>query len=130
MFERTLLRPAAAVAAAAGALGSFVLMLRAGGRAPLFLIAAFVAWVVAPFLALAWAVLVSGRWAPRARAAACWTTIVLAVLSLAVYGRLIPAPRGTAPAFVFVMWPPVSWLVMSVVAFLVRPWAKDPRPPV
>ncbi len=48
----TLLRPAAAFAAAAGALGSFVLMLRAGGRAPLFLIAAFVAWVVAPFAVL------------------------------------------------------------------------------
>ena len=49
MIERTLLRSAAAVAAVAGALGSFVLMLRAGGRAPLYLIAAFVAWVVASF---------------------------------------------------------------------------------
>ena len=124
------LRRVAAFAAAAGALGSFALMLRAGGRAPLYLIAAFVAWVVAPFAALGWAVVVSGRWTPRARAAACLTAIVLAPLSLAVYGRFIPAPRGTAPAFVFVMWPPASWLVMSVIALLVRPWAKDPRPPV
>jgi hypothetical protein len=67
------------------------------------------------------------RPAASACAAACWTTIVLAVLSLAVYGRLIPAPRGTAPAFVFVMWPPASWLVMSVIALLVRPSAKAPH---
>jgi hypothetical protein len=91
----------------------------------LYLIAAFVAWVVAPFVALAWAVVVSARWAPRARMAACWTTIVLAALTLAVYARLIPAPRGTAPAFVFVAWPPASWLVIAAVALLVRPWAKD-----
>ena len=125
----TFVRPAAAVAAAAGALGSFVLMLRAGGRAPLYLIAAFVAWVVAPFVALAWAIVVSARWAPRPRTAACWTTIVLAVLSLAVYARLVPAPRGTAPAFVFVMWPVASWLAIAAVAALVRPWAKDAGPP-
>ena len=124
----TLLRPAAALAAAAGALGSFVLMLRAGGRAPLYLIAAFVAWVVAPFVALGWAVIASRRWAPRPRATACWTTIVLAAVSLAVYARLIPAPRSTAPAFVFVMWPPVSWLVIVAVALIVRPWKKDAGP--
>ena len=128
-MERTFLRPAAALAAAVGALGSFVLMLRAGGRAPLYLIAAFVAWVVAPFAALGWAVVVSGRWAPRARTAIGWTTIVLAVLSLMAYARLIPAPRGTAPAFVFVMWPVASWLAIAAVAALVRPWEKNASPP-
>jgi hypothetical protein len=116
----TLLRPAAAFAAAAGALGSFVLMLRAGGRAPLFLIAAFVAWVVAPFAVLGWAVVAPGRWTPRARAAACWTAIVLAVVSLPAYARLVPMPRGTAPAFVFVMWPVVSWLAIAAVALVTR----------
>jgi len=116
----TFLRPAAAFAAAAGALGSFVLMLRAGGRAPVFLIAAFVVWVVAPFAALGWAVVASARWTPRARAAVCWTTIALAVVSLPVYARLVHMPRGTAPAFAFVMWPVVSWLVMAAAGLLVR----------
>ena len=53
------LRTLALIAAVAGAAGSIALMLRAGRRSPRLLIALFTIWVLSPFVALAWANMVS-----------------------------------------------------------------------
>jgi hypothetical protein len=108
------LRAAALVAVVAGAAGSVGLMLRAGRRTPRFLLVLFVIWVLSPFVALAWAGVVSKRWPVPARVTLYCVALVLALGSLAIYGGLVSPPAGSARAFVFVAVPPISWLLMAI----------------
>ncbi len=109
------LRAVALIAVVAGAGGSVGLMLRAGRRTPWLLLVLFVIWVLSPFVALAWANMVSKRWSVLTRATLYCVTLVLALGSLAIYGGLVSPPAGSAPAFVFVAVPPVSWLLLATV---------------
>jgi len=109
------LRAAALGAVAAGAVGSVGLMLRADQRTPRFLLVLFVFWVLSPFVALAWANVISKRWPVLTQAALYCVTLVITLGSLACYGKLILPPAGSPRAFVFVAVPPVSWLLMTIV---------------
>ena len=109
------LRTVALIAAAAGAAGSIAFMLRAGRRSPRLLIALFTIWVLSPFVALAWANMVSKRWSFVTRATLYCVTLVVTLGSLATYGDLFLRPPGTAAAFFFVAVPPASWLLMTIV---------------
>ena len=110
-----LLRAVALIAAAVGAVGSVGLMLRADERTPRFLLVFFVFWVLSPFVALAWANVVSKRWPALTRAALYVVTLVITLGALACYGKLILPPAGSPRAFVFVAVPPASWLLMAIV---------------
>ena len=111
-----LLRAVALSAVVAGAVGSIGLMLRAGQRTPRFLLVLFTIWVLSPFVALAWANMVSRRWSVLTRATLHVVTLVLTLGSLAIYGGLVDLkPPGSANAFLFVLVPPVSWLFMTMV---------------
>src|SRR5262245_40533195 len=88
------LHVAAWLAVFAAAAGSMVLMFRAGSRAPWLLLAAFVLWVGSPFAGLAWALRAVSRRPAAARAAVDGTAVVVAAASVALYARLIPAPRS------------------------------------
>ncbi len=99
----------------AGALGSLGFMLRAGRRTPRFLLVLFVIWVLSPFVALAWASMVSKRWSILAQTTLYCVTLVLTLGSLAIYGGLVVPPAGSPAAFVFVLVPPVSWVLLTVV---------------
>ena len=108
------LRAVAPIAVVAGAGGSVGLMLRAGRRTPRLLLVLFVFWVLSPFVALAWANVVSKRWSVPIRATLYCVTLILTLGSLAIYGGLVSPPTGSASAFVFVAVPPVSWLIMAI----------------
>jgi hypothetical protein len=110
-----LLRTVARCAVVAGALGSLGFMLRAGRRTPRFLLVLFVIWVLSPFVALAWASMVSKRWSILAQTTLYCVTLVLTLGSLAIYGGLVVPPAGSPAAFVFVLVPPVSWVLLTVV---------------
>lgn len=120
--SRDLLRTAALIAVLAGAVGSFGLMLRAGRTAPPVLLVLFTPWVLSPFVALVWANAVSKRWSDLTRATLYGVMLVVALGSLAVYVADALWPRSAQPAFVFVMVPPLSWLLMagalSITAFI------------
>jgi hypothetical protein len=91
-------------------------MLRAGQRTPRFLLVLFTIWVLSPFVALAWANVVSTLWAVLTRAALYGVTLVITLGSLAIYGDVVVvAPPGSAKAFDFVVVPPGSWLLMAIV---------------
>lgn len=118
-----LLHVAAPIAAVTGALGSVALMLRAGHPPPLLRVL-FAIWVVSPFIGLVLANRASTRWLVPTRATLDSVTLVLTVASLAIYlDRLLRPPASTA-AFVFVVVPLASWLLMATVvpiaAFLSR----------
>ncbi len=110
-----LLRAVALIAVVAGAVGSVGLMLRAGRSTPRLLLVLFVVWVLSPFVALAWANMVSKRWSVLTRATLYCVTLVITLGSLAIYGELVLPPAGSPRAFVFVAVPPGSWLLMTIV---------------
>ena len=113
---RGLLRPAALVAAVAGAGGSVGLTLRAGQWSHSHVAVVLVAlWVLAPLMALMVANIVSKGWPALTQATLHGVTLVLALSSLAVYGEFGMMPSGAPRTFVFVIVPPVSWLLMTTV---------------
>ena len=117
------MRTVARIAMVAGAAGSLALLLRASTHTPRFLLALFVLWVLSPFAMLAWAN-TTKRWSPGTRVTLCWVTLILALGSLPIYAGLIPRPAGTRLAFVFLMVPLASWvlliLALSVAALASR----------
>ena len=125
-----ILRGIALVAVAAGAVGSIGFMLRAG-HPPLFLRVLFAIWVLSPFVALLVAHVVSKRWSIITRATLYSVMLVLTVSSLAIYGNVALGPPRPKPAFVFLVVPLGSWLVMtiavSIAAFIShKRWRSHP----
>jgi hypothetical protein len=111
-----LLHAAALIAVLAGAVGSVCLMLRAGHRNPSrLLLVLFALWVLSPFIALVLANMVSKRWSVLARATLYTVMLVITVGSLAIYGDVALGPPRTKAAFVFVVVPSASWLLIAIV---------------
>ena len=108
-----LLHAAALIAVVAGAVGSVGLMLYAGRHAPWFLVVLFAIWVLSPFITLAAADVVSKRWSVLTRATLHSMMLVVALGSLAAYGADALRPPKAQAAFVFVVVPPASWLLMT-----------------
>ena len=111
-----LLRAAAPIAALAGAVGSIGLMLHAGRRNDSrFLLLLFALWVLSPFIVLVLANVLSKRWTALTRATLYSVTLVLTLSSLAIYGDVALGPPRAKTAFVFVVVPPASWLLIAIV---------------
>jgi hypothetical protein len=91
-------------------------MLHAGHRNPSrLLLVLFALWVLSPFIALVLANMVSKRWSVLTRATLYTVMLVLTVGSLAIYGDVALGPPRTKAAFVFVVVPPASWLLIAIV---------------
>jgi len=112
-----LLRGVGLIVAAIGAIASVALMIRAGARTPRFLLVLFIGWVLAPFVLLLWANATAARWSAATRAMLFCLTLVAAAGSPAIYGELVNIrPRGAANAFPWVIVPPVTVLLIGIVA--------------
>ena len=110
------LRVASLITVLSGAGGSVALTLYAGRHNDsLTLVALFAIWVLSPFVALLFLQAASKGWSFLTRAALDGLMIVLAVCSLAIYGARVVWPPKTHAAFVFVVVPPASWLLISAV---------------
>ncbi len=107
------LQAAARIAVLAGAAGSVGLMLHAGRHAPRLLVVLFTIWVLSPFVAFALANVVSKRWSVLTRATLHGAMLVVTLGSLAVYGADALSPPRAQAAFVFVVVPAASWLLMA-----------------
>ena len=122
----SVLRAAALIALLVGAVGSVGLMLRAGHRNPSrLLLVLFALWVLSPFIALVLANMISKRWSVLTRATLYTVMLILTVGSLAIYGDVALGPPRTKAAFVFVVVPPASWLLIAIVvpiAALISGW--------
>jgi hypothetical protein len=108
------LRAVALIAAVAGAAGSVVFVLRNGQHNPSrILIGIFVAWVLSPFVAFALANVLSKRWSVLTGTTLHVMTLILIVISVAIYGNGVGL-WGSKPAFVFLMVPLASWVLMAI----------------
>jgi hypothetical protein len=114
-----LLSASALVAIPVGAAGSVALMLRAGQRnGSRLLMFLFALWVLAPFVAILWANLASKRWQVFTRATLYGGTLVLALVSLTVYGYVALGPPRAQTAFAFVVVPPISGLLTLLAVWM------------
>jgi hypothetical protein len=98
-----------------GALASLGLTFRAGrNNHSLILILLFGIWVFTPFMGLVVAYILSNRWSAITRKVLYLLAMVLTVVSLLIYsGVWIPAHMK--PAFVFLIFPLLSWIILAVV---------------
>src|ERR1700686_1867538 len=108
-MDLRILRGMSLVALAAGAVGSFGLMLRAG-HPPILLRVLFAIWVLSPFVALLVAHLVSKRWPALTRATIHSVMLIVTAVSLPIYGNVALAPPRPKLASMFLMFPMGSWL--------------------
>jgi hypothetical protein len=113
------LRAAGLIAVMAGAVGSVGLMHHAGRRNDSrILLVLFTLWVLSPFAALLLADVVSKRWAVLTRATLYSVMLVVALASWAIYGDAALGPPRAKTAFVFVVVPPASWLLIAIVVLI------------
>ena len=120
-----LLRAAGLVAVATGAAGSLGFMLMAG-HPPWFLRVLFAIWVLSPLVALVAAHAASARWSRLTRTTLYSLMLAVTVVSLGIYGTVALSPPRPQEAFVFVVVPPASWLLIAVALALT---ARLSRPP-
>jgi hypothetical protein len=96
-----------------GAVGSAALMLHVGSRNPSsVLMVLFAGWVLSPFIALGFADRASTRWPPAARALLNGLGLIVTLGSLAIYAS-VDLRRPAQPAFMFLVVPLVSWLLVA-----------------
>jgi K+-transporting ATPase A subunit len=109
----SLLRTTALIAIGVSAAASLGLMFHASDRRPPLLMAIFVVWILAPFVSLVLADKFSPRWSVLTRTTLYSLMLVVALGSLAAYGYDAVRPRHAQAAFVYVMIPPVSCLLIA-----------------
>ena len=109
------LRAAALIAVLAGAVASAGLTVYVGrGGRSYFLMGLFVLWVLSPFVALAVATVVSRSWPAATRATLYGAMLVVPLISLAFYADVAFGPPRPQPAFVFLVVPLGSWLLVAM----------------
>lgn len=98
-----------------GAVGSLYFVFRTGHRNhSVLLVLLFVFWVLSPFMALMVASVVSNRWSAVTRSALYFLIFLLPIGSLIIYSGMWNPP-GVKPAFVFLIVPLISWLLMALI---------------
>jgi hypothetical protein len=118
------LRTVALIVLFTGVVGSFSLVLYNGrNNKSILLIALFVAWVLSPFIGLLIADKISKGWTDITRKTLYIIMIVLTLVSLLSYSGIL-SPAGTKTAFVFLVIPLISWVVISIIILITRSQSK------
>jgi len=111
------LRAAARIAVPLGAIASLALMFYAQRRqSSWFLRVLFTVWVASPFVILWWGGGASKRLPEPVRTAINAVGLLIVAVSLVLYGNNILNPPRAQAAFVFVVLPPASWLLIALAA--------------
>jgi len=113
------LRAAALLAVVVGAASSIYFMLRVG-HAQVLLNALFTIWVLAPFVAVVLADVMSSEASVPTRATLYGLMLVLAIVSPAIYGSVALGPPRPQPAFWFLMVPFISCVLVAIAVPLAR----------
>ncbi len=118
--NQSFLRTTALIVALVGAVGSLYFMFSAGRKQnSIILLALFTAWVLSPFVGLFISNKISNRWTVPARALLSWLMIILTIGSLVAYSGAFNTPE-TKNAFIFLIFPLISWFLIVIVFFIAR----------
>ena len=107
-------RVAALIASTIGAICSVILMLMSGQHPPVLLVILFVAWVLAPFVALIVANMLFKRRSGTVSNTIFGVSIFIAAVSVTIYGYVLVSPPPSQPAFPYVAVPLGSWVLIAV----------------
>jgi predicted dienelactone hydrolase len=109
----TVVAPVAVVAGGASA----VILTRLSGQfnASHSMFVVFAIWVICPFVVLGLVNMISKRWSVLPRATLHGLMLILSVGSLVIYGNVVLTPPDLRSATPFLIVPPASWLLMSIV---------------
>jgi hypothetical protein len=122
------LRIVALILLVVGMIGSLSLVLYKGrNNQSVLLIALFVIWVLSPFFAILVAHKVSKIWSDQFRKALYVLMLILSIGSLLGYSGIFSSP-STKPAFVFLVIPLISWIILAIVLPITRKFSKDSKP--
>jgi len=102
-----------------GAVSSVGLVLNAGRKTPVFLLVLFIGWVLSLFMALLVANKVSKRWSVPTRGTIYCLMLVVTLSSLVGYSGAFNS-SDTKPAFIFLVVPLISWLLIVTVIPITR----------
>lgn len=115
------MRIATRIALPIGAVGAVGLMLYTGRHNPSVLLRVlFTLWVLGPFLALQWALMVSARWAVGTQATLRALTLILSVVTPAIYAYIAFGPPRQQTAATFVVVPPISCVLLAFALLAAR----------
>ena len=114
-----LLRTVAITIVLIGAAVSLFFMFNAGrNQKSILLIALFTAWVLSSFVGLLILNKISSHWtATTVRTSVLWLMIILTIGSVVAYSGIL-IPSGTKTAFIFLVAPLASWILI-VTTFLI-----------
>jgi hypothetical protein len=119
-----LMRSVSLVVVFMGVIGSFSLVLYNGrNNKSILLITLFLAWVLSPFIGLLIADKVSKSWTDITRKTLYIIMLVLTMISLFSYSGVF-SPAGTKTAFVFLVTPLISWVVILILIVISRSQSK------
>ena len=114
------LRTTAIIVALVGTVGSLYFMFSAGRKQnSIILLGLFTAWVLSPFIGLFISNKISSRWTAPARTLLYWLMIILTIGSLVSYSGTFNTPE-TKNAFIFLIFPVISWLLIVIVFLIAR----------
>jgi hypothetical protein len=119
-----IIRTIALVVVLIGAVCSLGLMLNAGRHTPVLLLVLFVGWVLSPFIGLLIANKISKRWSVPTRVTIYCLMLVLTLVSLVSYSGALTPPE-TKPAFIFLIVPLISWLLILTVIPIARRLSRN-----
>ena len=115
-----LLHTIALIVLLAGAVGSLGLTFYTGRRnASVLLLMLFAGWVFSPFIALLVANVFSKHWSVLTRVTLYLLMLGITVGSLLGYSGVL-SPPDAKPAFIFLVVPLLSWLLMAIVIPIAR----------
>jgi hypothetical protein len=104
------------IALVLGAIGSLAFLINAGRTTPKPLLLLMGLWVLSPFVALFAGNALSKRWSAGVQVALRRTIVVVAVGSIVLYALDTVRHIAGKPAAMYVLVPPVSWLLVAIVA--------------
>jgi hypothetical protein len=112
-------RVVVSAALAGAAVGSLVYMFRVGGRNPsAVLVALFTGWVLSPFVGACVLTIGSKGLSAGRQVSVFFMSLVIATGAVGLYGGAITVV-GTRPAFLYLMVPLVSWVLLVLLGVVV-----------
>lgn len=107
-----------------GAVGSLYFMFNASrDQQSIILIALFTGWILSPFAGLFLINKFADRWTVTSRVFLYWVMIILTIVSLVAYSGAFNT-TDTKNAFVFLVVPLISWLIITIVYLIGRRLAR------
>jgi hypothetical protein len=113
-----LLRIFSIIALLAGSIVSIVLVLKGGQHNPsILLIVLFLVWVLSPFAGLVIASMKKYQRTVQIQTILYWLMIFIATISILGYSGILRF-SGTKPAFIFLVIPIISWILIITVILI------------